>query len=88
MRIEQGEAEIRDKLTGQVTQRLVAFKCVHCGGVKHAPTLRSHEFSRCANCDDGIRGGLICEDCIGKPCVHFMRAIEADEARARFRSML
>ena len=88
MRIEQGWAQIKDRLTGKITKEFSTFKCCHCSKVVHAPTLRSHEFSRCNSCDDGLRGGLICETCVGKPCTPFMRALEQAEARAQFRSML
>lgn len=88
MRIEQGYAVIRDRESGKVTKELSAFRCAHCPRMVHTKTLRSHEFSTCFNCDDGMGRGLICAGCVGKPCIPYMKKIEAMEARARLRAMI
>jgi hypothetical protein len=88
MRVEQGYAVIRDRLEDKVTQELSVFSCAHCSRKVHASTLRSHEFSTCFNCDDGLGRGLICQSCVGRPCVPFQRKLDEMEARERLRSWI
>lgn len=88
MRVEQGYAVIRDRESGRITRELSVFSCAHCGFKVHTTTLRSHEFSTCFTCDDGMGRGLICQKCVGGPCGPHLKKIEAMEARAAFRSML
>ena len=63
------------------------FKCCHCGSYEFVVPKQT-DFTRCYSCDDGMGGGLICKKCVGKPCLHFMKKIEMQEDRARFRSWI
>lgn len=88
MRVEQGYAVIRDRLSGKVTKELSVFSCAHCQHKVHTRTLNSHEFATCFNCDDGTGRGLICQKCVGLPCVPFQRKLDEMEAKAKLRAML
>lgn len=86
MRIQQGYAEIADRLTGKVTARLNVFSCCHCHRKIHTETLNSHEYGICFNCDDGMGRGLRCNDPRCQECTPFMRKLDAMEARERLRN--
>ncbi len=86
MRVEQGYAVITDRLTGKVTAKYNVFSCCHCGQKVHTPTLHSHEYGTCANCDDGKGRGLRCNRPACQTCIPHMRKIEDAEMRARFRA--
>jgi hypothetical protein len=88
MRIEHGYGVMTDLLTGKVIEEHSYFSCAHCSRKVPTKTLRSHDYSTCFNCDDGKGRGLICQRPECRECTPFFKALEADEARAKFRSML
>lgn len=88
MRIEQGYGVMKDVLTGEVLEEHSYFACAHCHHKVATRTLRSHDFSTCFTCDDGKGRGLICNKPECRTCTPFFKALEASEARAKFRSML
>lgn len=64
--------------------KLDTFRCPHCGGIF---TLKPREAPP-GSCWNKCGGAFICKGCVGKPCTPFMKAIEEQEARDRFRRQL
>lgn len=63
-------------------EELATFTCIHCQGVRRVKPF----------CDPADLGGVcrlcdnvICEQCVGKPCDHFMKKIERQESAGRAR---
>lgn len=65
-------------LNGSVEMDTV--QCIHCG--KHTPVKAGAQSADdsgwCQNCM-----GVVCAQCCGETCEHFMRKIERSEARGR-----
>lgn len=63
------------------------FWCCHCG--RHTavkPMCDPADVGgTCTLCWTPRGRGLICPQCVGKPCVPFMKRLEMDERRDRFR---
>lgn len=88
MRIEQGHGVARDLLTGEVIAEHSYFACCHCHRKVPTATLRNHGYGTCFTCDDGKGHGLKCDKPECQECAPFYKKLEADEARAKLRSML
>ena len=54
-----------------------SFTCIHCNRIVHVkPKMRPQDMGGfCYGC-----GECVCAKCVGKPCTHIMKRIEAMEA--------
>ena len=78
----QGYATLTDTATGKVTGQCDTHQCCHCGSIIHAPANKHIEqvAEFCRNC---MKFHCLNENCFS--CLHFMKKIEAEEARYHVR---
>lgn len=95
MRNPQAYATVIDPGASRFTEERDVFKCAHfgspgCMGYVHVKPLSdpAEMGGRCTMCEDGMGRGLICKNCVGKPCSPFMKKIEAEENAARLQQLL
>lgn len=88
MWVEQGYGVATDLDTGKVIREESYFACCHCHRKVPIKTLHQHQYGICFTCDDGKGRGLKCDKPECQECSPFYRRLEAEEARAKLRSML